>query len=91
MRNLIRRAPAAAAAAVALAICAATAVGELPPEVYRERQQASPEALVIKVKSVKSSETRRPGHTLVANTVEAVVENVARTATRPTCTRRRRC
>ena len=78
MRNLIRRAPAVGAA---LALCTTAAVAELPPEVYRERQQASPEALVIKVKSVKASETRRPGHTLVANTVEAVVQNVARTAT----------
>lgn len=67
--------------AAALLITSLCAIAELPPSVYRDRQQASPEALVIKVRTVKTKETRRSDHTLVANTVEATVENVARTAT----------
>ena len=67
--------------AAALVVTSLCAIAELPPGVYRERQQASPEALVIKVRAVKTKETRRSDHTVIANTVEAVVENVARTAT----------
>lgn len=52
---------------------------ELPPQVYRQRQAAAPEVLVIRVKSVKTNETQRADHKLVANVVEAVVEHVART------------
>ncbi|HSH38018.1 MAG TPA: hypothetical protein VK993_04460 [Chthoniobacterales bacterium] len=53
---------------------------ELPPQAYRQRQATAPEVLVIKVRSVTSKETQRPDHKVVANTVEAVVEHVARTA-----------
>ena len=53
---------------------------ELPPEAYRYRQAAAPEVLVIKVRSVKTKETQRSDGKLIANTVEAVVEHVARTA-----------
>lgn len=78
MRNHIVN---AAVSMAALIVTGVAARAELPPSVYYERQQASPEALVIKVQSVKTTETKRPGHTVVANTVEAVVENVARTKT----------
>ncbi len=74
----VRACPFIAAALLITTLCA---IAELPPTVYRDRQKASPEALVIKVRTVKTKETRRPDHTLIANTVEAVVENVARTAT----------
>ena len=67
------------AAAVGVVCFAARA--ELPPDVYRQRQQAAPEALQIKVQSVKAEESRRPNHTLIANAIEAVVEKVERTAT----------
>ena len=52
---------------------------ELPPQVYRQRQAAAPEVLVIRVKSVKTKEAQRPDHKLVTNVVEALVEHVART------------
>ena len=35
---------------------------------------------MIKVKSVTTKETQRPDHKLIANTVEAVVQHVARTS-----------
>lgn len=57
-----------------------SADAELPPQVYRQRQAAAPEVLVIRVKSVKTNETQRADHKLVANVVEAVVEHVARTS-----------
>ena len=60
-------------------LLAPTANAELPPQVYRQRQAAAPEVLVIRVKSVKTTETARADHKLVANVVEAVVEHVART------------
>ena len=71
--------------AVLIAMVAAVFVpvglrAELPPQVYRQRQAAAPEVLVIRVKSVKTIETQQAGHTLVANVVEAVVEHVARTS-----------
>ena len=72
------------AAAVALAGLAGTAPptrAELPPDAYRERQNAAPEVLVIKVRSVATTEIKRADHTLIANSVEASVENVERTAT----------
>ena len=71
--------------AIAVALLAATCLSaiaraELPPQAYRQRQAAAPEVLVIKVRSVKTKETQRSDHKLIANTVEAVVEHVARTA-----------
>ena len=66
-----------------LGICAFPAViayAELPPQVYRQRQAAAPEVLVINVRSVTTKETQRADHTLVAHTVEAVVQHVARTS-----------
>jgi hypothetical protein len=58
---------------------AAGARAELPPQVYRQRQAAAPEVLVIRVKSVNTKEAQRADHKLVTNVVEAVVEHVART------------
>ena len=64
----------------AFALSPFIARAELPPQAYRQRQAAAPEVLVIKVRSVTTKETQRADHKLVANTVEAVVEHVARTA-----------
>ena len=64
-------------AAFTLSPC--TARAELPPQVYRQRQAAAPEVLVINVRSVTTKETQRADHKLVAHTVEAVVQHVART------------
>ena len=72
--------------ALAVALLAASSAlvfsarAELPPQAYRQRQAAAPEVLVIKVRSVKTKETQRSDHKLVANTVEAVIEHVARTS-----------
>ena len=55
---------------------------ELPPEGYREQQDRAPEALVIKVRSVKTQETKEPKATATKFTVEAEVEKVERSATR---------
>jgi hypothetical protein len=70
----------AAALLAAFALSPFVARAELPPQAYRQRQAAAPEVLVIKVRSVTTKETQRLDHKLVANTVEAVVEHVARTA-----------
>jgi hypothetical protein len=75
-----------ASSVIAVALLAAVAFtpsatrAELPPQAYRQRQAAAPEVLVIKVRTVTTKETQRPDHKLVSNTVEAVVEHVARTA-----------
>ena len=54
---------------------------ELPPEAYRQRQQAAPEAVEIEVRSVKATKARKLTHTLITNEVEAVVQKVSRSAT----------
>ena len=64
-----------------LGLAADRSWAELPPQAYRQRQAAAPEVLVIKVRSVVTKATDRPDHKLIANTVEAVVEHVARTTT----------
>jgi hypothetical protein len=55
---------------------------ELPPWVYKERQDKAPEALVIKVKRVKTSERTEPRAKMTEFTVEAEVEKVERSATK---------
>ena len=55
---------------------------ELPPYVYKERQEKAPEALVIKVKTVKTSERTEPRAKVTEFTVEAEVEKVERSATK---------
>lgn len=77
-RFLLRRGVALTLVAAAV-FTAAGVRAELPPQVYRQRQAAAPEVLVIKVTSVKTKEAQRPDHKLVTNVVEAVVEHVART------------
>ncbi len=76
------RTSSAIAVALLAAVCAPvfSARAELPPQAYRQRQAAAPEVLVIKVRSVTTKETQRADYKLIANTVEAVVEHVARTA-----------
>ena len=55
---------------------------ELPPSAYKERQDKAPEALVIKVKSVKTSERTEPRAKVTEFMVEAEVEKVERSATK---------
>ena len=55
---------------------------ELPPSAYKERQDKAPEALVIKIKSVKTSESMEPRAKVTEFTVEAEVQKVERSATK---------
>ena len=55
---------------------------ELPPWVYKERQEKAPEALVIKVQSVSRRETAEANWKQIDFTVEAEVQKVERTATK---------
>jgi hypothetical protein len=57
---------------------------ELPPWVYKERQDTAPEALVIKVRSVNKVETKEKERTVTEFTVKAEVEKVERSATKLT-------
>ena len=68
-------------AGCAFAWFAGPARAELPPQVYREQQRAAPESLEIRVRSVKSSRTKKADHTLITHNVDADVQKVARTAT----------
>jgi hypothetical protein len=53
---------------------------ELPPSVYQELQEKSPEALNIKVESVKTDKSEEPTLTRLSITAEARVEKVTRSA-----------
>lgn len=61
-------------------IALAEARSELPPWVYKERQDKAPEALVIKVRRVKTLETKEPKVTRTEFTIEAEVEKVEHSA-----------
>jgi hypothetical protein len=54
--------------------------GELPLSVYKDLQEKSPEALTIKVKSVRISTTDEPRFKMLDITAEARVETVIRSA-----------
>jgi len=54
---------------------------ELPPYVYKERQEKAPEALVIKVRSVSKGETAGENWEQIEFTVKAEVQKVVRSAT----------
>ena len=54
--------------------------GELPPSVYKELQEKSPEALTVKVESVTISTTDEPRFKRLSITAEALVETVIRSA-----------
>jgi hypothetical protein len=54
---------------------------ELPPQVYKERQQQAPESLIIKVRSVKTRETDDPRRKTIDVEVEAQIERVVRSKT----------
>ena len=54
---------------------------ELPPWVYKERQDKAPEALVIKVRSVTKKETTEERWKRIDFTVQAELEKVKRSAT----------
>jgi hypothetical protein len=55
---------------------------ELPPWVYKERQEKAPEALVIKVRSVSQRQSSDKERTSIEFTVKAEVEKVERSATK---------
>lgn len=57
---------------------------ELPPSAYKERQEKAPEALVIKVRSVKKHESNEEKWKVVEFIVEAEVQKVERSATKLT-------
>jgi hypothetical protein len=54
--------------------------GELPPSVYKDLQEKSPEALTIKVESVRISTTDEPTLKRLTITAETRVETVIRSA-----------
>ena len=55
---------------------------ELPPSAYKEWQEKAPEALVIKVQSVRKRETTGEKWKQIEFTVKAEVQKVERSATR---------
>ena len=70
-----------------LATLCAVAFGiraELPPSAYKERQDKAPEALVIKVRTVKSRATWQSMFKRTEFTIDAAVEKVDRSATKLT-------
>ena len=67
---------------LAYAITAIAAQAELPPWVYKERQESAPEALVIEVRSVSKRETKEEKWKQIDFTVEAEVQKVNRTASK---------
>jgi hypothetical protein len=76
--------PAVRWTALSIAILA-TSIGvqaELPPWVYKERQEKAPEALTIKVGSVSKRETTEGKWTQIEFTVKAEVQKVERSATK---------
>ena len=64
-----------------LASFSTVSFAELPPFVYKERQQQAPESLIIKVRSVKMRETDEARRRRIDVSVEAQVEQVNRTKT----------
>ena len=67
---------------LAYAIAASIAQAELPPWVYKERQEKAPEALVIKVRSVSRRESNEAKGKQIEFTVRAEVQKVERSATK---------
>ena len=67
---------------VLLAVGLLDARAELPPQAYKERQEKATEALVIKVRSVKTHVTKEARVTRTELTIEAEVEKVERSATK---------
>jgi hypothetical protein len=55
---------------------------ELPPWAYKEKQDKAPEALLIRVLSVKTRETKEPKVKRTEVMIEAEVEKVERSATK---------
>ena len=63
---------------VLLASSGIVSLAELPPYVYKERQQQAPESLIIRVRSVKTRETDEPRRKKIDVSVVAQVERVKR-------------
>jgi hypothetical protein len=66
--------------AVGMIATALSTHGELPPSVYKELQEKSPEALTIKVESVRILTTDEPKLKRLDITAKARVETVTRSA-----------
>lgn len=66
---------------VSLCAISLAARSELPPSAYKDQQNKAPEALVIKVRTVKIQETTEANWKQTDVTVEAEVEKVERSAT----------
>src|SRR3954465_4860075 len=64
------------------AVVVFAAEAELPPWAYKEKQDRAPEALAIRVRSVKTRETREPQGKRMEVMIEAEVEKVERSATK---------
>lgn len=71
-----------AAVLVVIAGMANAVQAELPPYVYKERQEKAPEALFIKVTSVSKRETAGENWKQTDFTVKAEVQKVERSATK---------
>lgn len=67
---------------VLLSVSFADVRAELPPWVYKERQDKAPEALIIKVRNVKTRVTTELKVKRTEFTIEAEVEKVERSATK---------
>jgi hypothetical protein len=67
---------------LSLILGAGNLVAELPPWAYKEQQSKAPEALVIKVRSVSTHETKEARAKRTDFTVEAEVQKVERSATK---------
>lgn len=65
-------------------LAASNSPAELPPSAYRERQQNAAEALVIKVRSVSTRETKEANWKRTDFTVEAELQKVTRSASKLT-------
>ena len=65
---------------IALAKTVLTIEAELPPSVYQELQAKCPEALNIKVESVKIDKSEEPALTRLSITAQAKVATVTRSA-----------
>ena len=70
------------AGVIAIVAMANAGRAELPPSVYKERQEKAPEALVIKVRSVSKRETAEENWKQIEFTVKAEVQKVERSATK---------
>jgi hypothetical protein len=84
MRTTLSKLRRGLALVLVYAVLASNVPAELPPSAYRDRQQNAPEALVIKVRSVRTRETKEENWKQTDFTVEAEVQKVTRSASKLT-------